>query len=163
MQGQRIAAGKRRRRAEELLRLVDLGDRMDHLPNQLSGGQRQRVAIGRALANEPAIILADEPKGNLDTEAGDDVMEVLTKLNREQGTTIIVVTHDNKVARHTARILTMCVGRIEDDHPVADALTEDLREVARSRLGQLLINGPADTLTRCGLCQDGQLTEEARK
>ncbi len=160
MQGQSVPAGKRRRRAEELLRLVDMADRMDHLPNQLSGGQRQRVAIARALANEPAIILADEPTGNLDTQAGDDVMGLLARLNREQGTTIIVVTHDRKVARQTGRILTMLDGRIVDDHRVADPLTEDLRELARSRLGQLLMNNAVEELARLGLSRDGQLTAE---
>jgi putative ABC transport system ATP-binding protein len=163
MQGQPISARDRRQRAEELLRLVGLGDRLHHLPNALSGGQRQKVAIARALANEPTILLADEPTGNLDSQSGDDIMNLLAELNRTQGMTIIVVTHDRQVALKTERILTMEDGRIVDDHPVADPLTEDLREFARSRVGQLLVNGQGQELSRLGLSADGHLTDEARK
>jgi putative ABC transport system ATP-binding protein len=85
-------------RAEELLELVDLGNRMDHYPNQLSGGQMQRVAIARSLANDPEVILADEPTGNLDTKTGQVIIEFLEKLNRE-GKTIIMVTHESELAR----------------------------------------------------------------
>ncbi len=163
MQGQPISAHDRRQRAEKLLHLVGLGDRLHHLPNALSGGQRQKVAIARALANEPAILLADEPTGNLDSQSGDDVMNLLAELNRHQGMTIIVVTHDRQVALKTGRILTMNDGRIVDDHPVADPLTEDLREFARSRVGQLLLDGQGQELSRLGLSADGHLTDEAHK
>ncbi|MDP4039107.1 MAG: ABC transporter ATP-binding protein [Candidatus Pacearchaeota archaeon] len=99
-------------RAEELLKLVELGDRGDHYPNQLSGGQQQRVAIARALANDPEVILADEPTGNLDTKTGGKMMDFLTKLNRE-GKTIIIVTHDADLAKNYAeRIYRMVDGKI---------------------------------------------------
>jgi ABC-type lipoprotein export system ATPase subunit len=163
MHGQPIRRGDRKRRAKELLDLVGLADRMDHLPSQLSGGQRQRVAIARALANQPRLILADEPTGNLDTAAGAEVMQLLAQLNQEQGTAIAVVTHDRRVARATDRILTMRDGRITDDHTVADPLTEDLRELGRSPLGQRLIAGDTKRLGPLSqvLARDGHLTPEA--
>jgi len=150
MRGQPLGRGERRRRAIELLELVGLSDRRDHLPAQLSGGQRQRVAIARALANRPRLILADEPTGNLDTAAGEEIMRLLNELNESMGTTVVVVTHDRRVARATRRILTMRDGQITDDHVVAAPLTEDLRELGRSRLGQGLLQGQVDELARAG-------------
>jgi ABC-type lipoprotein export system ATPase subunit len=141
MHGQGIGEQEMRQRAEHLLELVGLPDRMRHLPSQLSGGQRQRVAVARALANDPAIILADEPTGSLDTQSGTEIMDLLETINRDQGTTILIVTHDPKVARRTRRILTMRDGKIVDDHRVQSLVKEDLRELARSRLGELLLNG----------------------
>ena len=141
MHGQGMGERAMRQRAEHLLALVGLADRMRHLPGQLSGGERQRVATARALANDPAIILADEPTGSLDTQSGDEIMELLETINREQGTSILIVTHDPHVARRTRRILTMCDGKIVDDHRVQSVVKEDLRELARSRLGELLANG----------------------
>jgi ABC-type lipoprotein export system ATPase subunit len=141
MHGQGIGEQEMRQRAEHLLELVGLPDRMHHLPSQLSGGQRQRVAVARALANDPAIILADEPTGSLDTQSGAEIMDLLETINRDQGTTILIVTHDPKVARRTRRILTMRDGKIVDDHRVESLVKEDLRELARSRLGELLLNG----------------------
>jgi len=110
---QEIDKEDREEKAEELLRIVELEDRMDHYPNQLSGGQQQRVAIARALANDPEIILADEPTGNLDSKTGDIVMHFLEKLNRE-GTTIIMVTHDPDVAlKHARKIYWLKDGKVE--------------------------------------------------
>lgn len=160
MQGQPGSSREHRAWAEHLLKLVGLVDRGDHLPGQLSGGQRQRVAVARALANKPALILADEPTGSLDTQAGDEVMALLTELNNAQGTTIIVVTHDRRVARSTRRVLSMQDGRVVDDHQVADAATEDLRSLARSQLGQALLAVNTVELTGLGLAIDGQLTPE---
>lgn len=160
MRGQAGSARKQRQRAEQLLELAGLADRMHHLPGQLSGGQRQRVAVARALANEPALILADEPTGSLDTQAGDEIMALLSDLNQKQGTTLIVVTHDRRVAQATRRILSMQDGRIVDDHTVGDPVTEDLRALARSQLGQQLLNGDATHLASLGLARDGRLTEE---
>lgn len=98
---------KRTQRAEELLDLVGMADRMLHQPNELSGGQKQRVAIARAMANDPAIILADEPTGALDSKTGRMVMDLFHRLNREQGKTIVLITHNQELAAETGRILTM--------------------------------------------------------
>jgi ABC-type lipoprotein export system ATPase subunit len=165
MRGQPIRRGARHERAKELLALVGLADRIHHLPSQLSGGQRQRVAIARALANRPRLILADEPTGNLDTAAGEEIMNLLADLNLSQGTTIIVVTHDRRVARATDRILTMRDGRITNDHAVADPLTEDLRELGYSRLGQRLLAGETEELgpLRPALIHNGHFTPQAER
>ena len=139
MQGQGVSDRARRARAAELLELVGLGDRVNHLPGQLSGGQRQKVAIARALANNPSIVLADEPTGNLDSASGNEVMSVLKQLNREQGTTIMLVTHDPNVARRTRRILIMRDGQIVQEDIVGDVYTEDLKVLARSELGRAVL------------------------
>lgn len=112
-----VPRGERRQRAEELLDLVGMGDRMDHQPNELSGGQKQRVAIARAMANNPDIILADEPTGALDTETGLMVMDVFHLLHKEQGKTIVLITHNEALAQETERILTISDGMIVDDRP----------------------------------------------
>ena len=139
MQGQGLNDRARRARAAELLGLVGLGERVNHLPGQLSGGQRQKVAIARALANNPAIVLADEPTGNLDSTSGNEVMSVLEQLTREQGTTIMLVTHDPNVARRTQRILIMRDGQIDQEDIVGDEYTEDLKVLARSELGRAVL------------------------
>ena len=104
----------RKQVATEALEAVGLGDRIRHRPNELSGGEMQRVAIARALVNNPAIIMADEPTGNLDTKAGDEIMKLLRKLNEDRGTTLIIVTHDPEIAEMTDRIISLRDGRIEE-------------------------------------------------
>ena len=108
-----VPARQRAQRAKELLDMVDMADRMNHQPNELSGGQKQRVAIARAMANDPAIILADEPTGALDSKTGRLVMDLFHKLNREQGKTIILITHNPELAAETGRVLTMRDGMLE--------------------------------------------------
>jgi len=152
MHGQGWSGRVQRERAKELLGRVGLSDRRHHLPGQLSGGQRQKVAIARALANNPAIVLADEPTGNLDSASGDEVMHVLETLHSQHGTTIMLVTHDQNVARRTHRILMMQDGRIVHEDIVGDAYTEDLKALARSELGHAILSGkPVD-----GVLNDGE-------
>jgi putative ABC transport system ATP-binding protein len=110
----------RRERAKEVLQLVGLGDRLEHRPMELSGGQQQRVAIARALVNDPAIILADEPTGNLDSRSGAEILELLLGLNRDRGTTLVIVTHDANVAKRAGRVVRLKDGCIEEDY-VPDA------------------------------------------
>lgn len=110
----KVKADKRRKKAIELLEMVGLGSRIDHEPNELSGGQRQRVAIARALANDPPLILADEPTGNLDSSASIEIMELFAKLHKD-GATVVVVTHEDNIAEYTHRILTFKDGILESD------------------------------------------------
>lgn len=141
----------RHQRAAELLALVGLSDRMNHLPNQLSGGQRQRVAVARALANNPSLVLADEPTGNLDTAAGQELMLLLQDLNHSQGTTFVVVTHDPSVARQTRRVLVMADGRIVREDRIGSPLEEDLKLWRHSGLGRRIFTGEADFLIDKGI------------
>jgi putative ABC transport system ATP-binding protein len=118
---QRLAGQSQRERALKALETVGLGDRADHKPNQLSGGQQQRVAIARALSNQPALLLADEPTGNLDTRTSVEIMGVFQKLN-DEGMTIVMVTHELDIAQYTKRMVVMRDGKVVGDTPVAKRL-----------------------------------------
>ncbi|NMA84710.1 MAG: ABC transporter ATP-binding protein [Epulopiscium sp.] len=116
-----VGGKERRERAMEALRKVGLEDRVQHKPNELSGGQKQRVAIARALVNDPAILLADEPTGNLDSRSGEEIMGIFQDLNKE-GATIVMVTHEPEIAAYTKRIVTFRDGEIISDEMVEDPL-----------------------------------------
>lgn len=118
-----IGRGERKKRAVAALEKVGLGDRMDHKPNEISGGQKQRVAIARSLVNNPKIILADEPTGNLDSKVSDEIMDFFTKLN-EEGTTIVLVTHEPDIAAFAKRIVVFKDGQI-----VSDKINENRRQI----------------------------------
>lgn len=115
-----VGLGERRRRSIAALKLVGLGDRLHHKPNELSGGQQQRVAIARALVTNPAIIMADEPTGNLDSKSSEEIMGIFQHLNEEQSITIIFVTHEPDIAEHTRRVVRLADGVIVEDRPVAN-------------------------------------------
>jgi putative ABC transport system ATP-binding protein len=111
-----------RKRCIAALEMVGLGDRVHHHPNELSGGEQQRVAIARALVNEPSVILADEPTGNLDSVAGQEVMRIFQELNEQRGITIMLVTHEEEIAQHTRRIVRLQDGLVVSDTPVSNPL-----------------------------------------
>src|SRR5215218_6255886 len=116
--GSKMKTAERHRRAKEVLEIVGLGKRMDHYPNQLSGGQQQRVAIARALINQPSILLADEPTGNLDTRTSIEVMDIFQKLNLEHGITVVLITHEMDIAEHGTRFVKFRDGRIQIDEQI---------------------------------------------
>src|SRR5829696_8202689 len=123
-------SGDRRAKAEAALHAVGMRERMQHKPNELSGGQQQRVAIARALVNNPRIMMADEPTGALDTKTGEEIMGIFQQLNREQGITVILVTHDPEVAQHARRIISVRDGAVASDETVPEPLEVDLRIAA---------------------------------
>jgi len=127
---------ERSRRAREALERVGLANRLGHFSSQLSGGQQQRVAIARALVNDPSIVLADEPTGNLDSRSGIEVMSVLQDLNA-QGITVVIVTHDDRVARHAQRVVSMFDGRVREDSVVADRIMAAAEMAALPSEGEL--------------------------
>ena len=121
-----IPGSQRYKRAKEALEKVGLGDRIHHRPNELSGGQKQRVAIARALVNNPAILLADEPTGNLDTKSSIEIMDIFESLN-DEGVTIVMVTHEADIASHTKRNVVFRDGEIISDNPVKNRVTRETR------------------------------------
>ena len=127
-----VGTSERRRRARESLEMVGLGERMGHKPPELSGGQRQRVAVARALVNEPSILLADEPTGNLDSITSSEIMDVLVRLN-DAGQTILLVTHERDIAQHSKREVHLKDGHIERDFANENPLRPDLAAVAAAR------------------------------
>jgi putative ABC transport system ATP-binding protein len=134
--GRAHSPGERHRRALSLLQAVGLGERAHHTPNQLSGGQQQRVAIARALVNDPEIVLADEPTGNLDSRTSLEIMEILQRLNRERGLTIVLITHEHDIAEYAKRTVTVRDGRITSDRAV-----ENRREAGQ----ELAVLPPSET------------------
>lgn len=124
-----VPSSERKEKAREALINVGLGDRIHHKPNELSGGQRQRVAVARALVTEPAIILADEPTGNLDSKTGEEIMGLFHDIH-EQGNTIIIVTHEEYIAKHAARIIRVRDGNVESDENVEN------RYIPKAKVGQ---------------------------
>jgi putative ABC transport system ATP-binding protein len=146
----KLSKEERREKAEELLRLVGLNGRMEHRPGELSAGEQQRVAIARSLANSPAIILADEPTGNLDSKSSKRIMDLLNKLNKELGTTIIVVTHDNKMAMLTKKIVYIKDGQISKVQPLRQDRSYDIisRLDISPRIVNLLIKNGYDDIEK---------------
>ncbi len=144
----------RHKRSEELLELCGLADRMNHLPGQLSGGQRQRVAVARALANNPPLVLADEPTGSLDSASGLELLKLLWDLNQSQGTTFIVVTHDPAVARQTRRVLVMADGKIVREDLIGSPLEEDLKMWRHSGLGKRIVGRDIQAVDALGISDE---------
>ena len=134
-----VGARDRRRRATEALERVGLGDRLHHRPKELSGGQQQRVAIARALANEPAIILADEPTGALDSKTGSEIIALFQELHSKFGQTVIYVTHDPFIARHTDRVIRVSDGRITGDDRVVNPLQAGVVRPSEAELMQMAV------------------------
>ncbi|NTV62042.1 MAG: ABC transporter ATP-binding protein [Oscillochloris sp.] len=141
MYEQRISSRARRARAGDLLELVGLARRASHLPSQMSGGERQRVAIARALANEPTIVLADEPTGNLDTTNTAEIMALFSRLNQERGLTLVLVTHNTEVAAAAQRVITIRDGKIQRDVTMGSEIERELLLFKSSVLGQAILRG----------------------
>ena len=133
----RVSSAERRRRATEALHAVGLGERLSHRPNQLSGGQQQRVAIARALVNNPRVLLADEPTGNLDTLTSIEVMGLMQRLNTERGITVLLVTHEPDIAEYASRVIAFRDGRIRSDRAVTNRRDATFELTRLSREGEM--------------------------
>ena len=145
-----VPADERKRRAKEALERVQLGDRIDHRPNELSGGQRQRVAIARALVNNPSILLADEPTGNLDSSTSEEIMRVFESL-ADQGQTVIMVTHEPDIAAHARRVVVLRDGMVASDERRSSVRREARRWPASQQVADALPRGhPARARSRSG-------------
>jgi putative ABC transport system ATP-binding protein len=155
-----ISVSERQTRAHESLSAVGLGGRTRHRPSQLSGGERQRVAIARALINDPRIILADEPTGELDSATGEEIISLMKRIARERKKTTLMVTHNPEIARKTDRIVYLRDGRIEREETVGSELLEDLSAFGNSSLGRRIAEGRAAEdleLVRLGIFEGGRL------
>ncbi len=130
-----VVGRQRYERARHALEAVGLGDRIHHHANELSGGQQQRVAIARALASQPSLILADEPTGNLDSVSGEEIMGLFQSLNEQSGITVIIVTHDLRIAMHTRRIIRIADGVITGDEPVLEQIVASHEPLTKSVVG----------------------------
>jgi len=157
-----VPMAKQRTKATELLNLVGLGNRIHHIPSQLSGGEQQRVAIARALVNDPVLVLADEPTGQLDSNTTIEIVKLMKKINQEQKTTFIVVTHDPEVAKRTGRIIFLRDGRISREGFVKSAFIEDIMALKNSTLGHQILQKNSNDLyiEKLGLFKEGKLTKK---
>jgi putative ABC transport system ATP-binding protein len=156
-----MSGAERRIRAIDLLKLVGLGERLYHNPSQLSGGERQRVAVARALVNDPALVLADEPTGELDSKTSIEIIQLMKKINEEKGTTFIVVTHDPDVAKKAGKIIFLKDGTISRQEAVKSESVEDILALRNSTFGQQLINKKATDpyMQDLGVFKEGTLTK----
>lgn len=155
-----IGKTERRKRAHEMLVSVGLEERIHHRPPRLSGGERQRVAVARALVNDPSIILADEPTGELDSTTGQEIINLMKRTSREMRKTFIIVTHDPEIAKRTSRIIYLRDGKTEREETVRSELLEDLVSFQNSALGKRITSGEAvidEMLERLGIFDDGSL------
>jgi putative ABC transport system ATP-binding protein len=149
-------------KAVEMLEVVGLKDRMDHQPWQLSGGERQRVAVARALVNDPLLVLADEPTGELDSQTSIEIIDLMRKINKEKGTTFVVVTHDPEVAKKTDRIIFLRDGKISREEMVMSVSVEDIMILKNSAFGHQIINREVSDpyMEKLGLFKGGKLTKD---
>ncbi|MGD2247616.1 MAG: ABC transporter ATP-binding protein [Candidatus Methanofastidiosia archaeon] len=153
---------EQRKRALEFLELVGLKDRMDHTPSKLSGGERQRVAVARALVNDPLLVLADEPTGELDSKTSAEIIHLMKKINKEKGTTFLVVTHDPEVAKKADRIIFLKDGKISRKEIVKSESVEDLLILKNSTFGHQIVNKTVSDpyLEKLGLFKGGSITKD---
>ena len=149
-------------KAVEMLEVVGLKDRMDHQPWQLSGGERQRVAVARALVNDPLLVLADEPTGELDSQTSIEIIDLMRKINKEKGTTFVVVTHDPEVAKKTDRIIFLRDGKISREEIVMSVSVEDVMMLKSSAFGHQIVNREVSDpyMEKLGLFKGGKLTKD---